>query len=136
MGRTNNQTSVSDADREIPTLGSTENSRNSVNPVLSVGLLGQHRILILDSICPCYYKTIIRDHKMHCTLCLLKSGNCSQGMVCIRRTLPPKRSTNTLKKSEGSLAGDYYQHTKHFRYVGYYLTVYSSMKTKTFMGHL
>ena len=32
-GKKNNQTSVSDADREIPTLKSTDNAANSVNLV-------------------------------------------------------------------------------------------------------
>ena len=38
IGKQNNQTSISDADREIPTLGSTDNAGNSVNsfPALSV----------------------------------------------------------------------------------------------------
>ena len=38
IGKKNNQTSVSDADREIPTLGSADNVRNSVTsfPALSV----------------------------------------------------------------------------------------------------
>ena len=31
IGKKNNQTSVSDADRQIPTLGSTDNAGNSVN---------------------------------------------------------------------------------------------------------
>ena len=35
IGTKNNQTSVSDADREIPTLGSADNVRNEF-PVLSV----------------------------------------------------------------------------------------------------
>ena len=33
IGKKKNQTSVSDADREIPTLGSTDNAWNSVNLV-------------------------------------------------------------------------------------------------------
>ena len=38
MGKINNQSSVSNADREIPTLGSTDNAGNEVNlvPALSV----------------------------------------------------------------------------------------------------
>ena len=36
MGKKNNQTSVSDADREIPTLGSTDNAENSVNLVSGI----------------------------------------------------------------------------------------------------
>ena len=33
IGKKNNQSSVSDADREIPTLGSTDNAKNLVNLV-------------------------------------------------------------------------------------------------------
>ena len=36
VGKKNNQTSVSDADREIPILGSTENAGNSVNLVSGI----------------------------------------------------------------------------------------------------
>ena len=36
MDKKNNQTSVSDADREIPTLGSTDNAGNSVNLVSGI----------------------------------------------------------------------------------------------------
>ena len=36
IGKRNNQTSVSDADREIPTLGSTDNSENWVNLVSGI----------------------------------------------------------------------------------------------------
>ena len=36
IGEKNNQTSVSDADREIPTLGSTDNAGNSVNLVSGI----------------------------------------------------------------------------------------------------
>ena len=36
MGKKNNQTSVSNADREIPTLGSMDNARNSVNLISSI----------------------------------------------------------------------------------------------------
>ena len=35
-GKKNNQSSVSNADREIPTLGSTDNARNSVNLVSGI----------------------------------------------------------------------------------------------------
>ena len=38
MGKKNNQTSVSDADREIPTQWSTENAGNKVN--LVSGIIG------------------------------------------------------------------------------------------------
>ena len=38
IGKINNQMLVSDADREIPTLGSTDNARNSVN--LVSGIIG------------------------------------------------------------------------------------------------
>ena len=36
IGKKNNQTSVSDADREIPALGSTDNAGNSVNLVSGI----------------------------------------------------------------------------------------------------
>ena len=36
IGKENNQSSVSDADREIPTLGSTDNAGNSVNLVSGI----------------------------------------------------------------------------------------------------
>ena len=36
MGKKNNQSSVSNADQEIPTLGSTDNAGNSVNLVSSI----------------------------------------------------------------------------------------------------
>ena len=36
IGNKNNQTSVSNADREIPTLGSTDNAGNSVNLVYDI----------------------------------------------------------------------------------------------------
>ena len=36
VGKKNNQSSVSDADREIPTLESTDNVRNSVNLVFCI----------------------------------------------------------------------------------------------------
>ena len=36
LGKKDNQTSVSDADRDIPTLGSTENAENSVNLVSGI----------------------------------------------------------------------------------------------------
>ena len=36
IGKKNNQSSVSDADREIPTLGSTDNAGNSVNLVSGI----------------------------------------------------------------------------------------------------
>ena len=36
MGKKSNQTSVSDADREIPTHGSTDNAGNSVNLVSGI----------------------------------------------------------------------------------------------------
>ena len=58
IGKKNNQSSVSDADREIPTLGSTDNTGNSVNLVsrhypFTLGLesLGLHRGPMIDSIC-------------------------------------------------------------------------------------
>ena len=36
IGKKNNQTSVFDADREIPNLGSTDNAKNSVNLVAGI----------------------------------------------------------------------------------------------------
>ena len=39
IGTENNQTSVSESDREIPTLGSTDNAGNSVNLVSDITLL-------------------------------------------------------------------------------------------------
>ena len=36
IGKKNNETLVSDADREIPTLGATNNAENSVNLVSSI----------------------------------------------------------------------------------------------------
>ena len=58
IGKKNNQTSVSDADQEIPTLGSTDNAGNPVN--LVSGIIRLHSrwdssVCIgdrLDSICP------------------------------------------------------------------------------------
>ena len=48
IGKKNNQTSVSDADREIPTLGLTNNAGNSVNFVSGIIRLP----LVLDfSVC-------------------------------------------------------------------------------------
>ena len=59
IGKKNNQTSVSDADREIPTLGSTDNAGNSGEPsfwhcplTLGLGFLGLHRKPMIDSIYP------------------------------------------------------------------------------------
>ena len=56
MGKKNNQTSVSDADREIPTFGSRDNAQNSVKPhfwhylfTLRLGFLSLHRRLMIDS---------------------------------------------------------------------------------------
>ena len=58
-GKKNNQTSVSNADLEIPTLGSTDNAGNEVKPrfrhypfTLGLVFLGLHRRQVLDSICP------------------------------------------------------------------------------------
>ena len=58
IGKKNNQTLVSDADREIPTLGSTDNAGNLVNLVSCIirlisGLIFfcLHQRPILDSIC-------------------------------------------------------------------------------------
>ena len=39
IGKKNNQTPISDADREIPTLGSTDNTRNSLNLVSGISRL-------------------------------------------------------------------------------------------------
>ena len=56
IGKKNNQTSVSDADQEIPTVGSTDTVGNSVNLVSGIvrlhglGFLGLHRKPMLDSI--------------------------------------------------------------------------------------
>ena len=57
MGKENNQTSVSDADREIPTIGSKDNAGNEVKtsfPALSItlglGFISLHRGPIIDSI--------------------------------------------------------------------------------------
>ena len=57
IGKKNNQSSISDADREMPTLGSTDNAGNSVNLVsgvirfsLGLGFLGLHRRPMTDSI--------------------------------------------------------------------------------------
>ena len=36
IGKKNNQTSVADADREVPTLGSAENAGNSINLVFDI----------------------------------------------------------------------------------------------------
>ena len=47
IGKKNNQSSVSDADQEIPTLGSTDNARNS-----GLGFLCLHRRSVIDSIYP------------------------------------------------------------------------------------
>ena len=44
------QTPGSNADREIPTLGSTDNAGNSVN--LGLEFLCLHRRPMIDSICP------------------------------------------------------------------------------------
>ena len=38
IGKKNNQSSVSDADREIPTLGSTDNAGNSINLVSGISV--------------------------------------------------------------------------------------------------
>ena len=47
IGKKNNQTSVSDADQEIPTLGSTDNAGNSVNLfTLELGFLCLHQRLM------------------------------------------------------------------------------------------
>ena len=58
LGKKNNQSWVSDADREIPTLGSTDNAGNSVKPcfrhhlfTLGLGFLCLHRRPMIDSIC-------------------------------------------------------------------------------------
>ena len=58
-GKKNNQSSVSDADREIPTLGSTNNAGNSVNPrfqhcpsTLGLGFLGLHQRPMIESMYP------------------------------------------------------------------------------------
>ena len=39
IGKKNNQTSASDADQEIPTLGTTDNAGNSVNLVSGISRL-------------------------------------------------------------------------------------------------
>ena len=51
IGKKNNLTSVSDADREIPTLGSTDNAGNAVNYsfTLGLGFLCLHRRPMTDS---------------------------------------------------------------------------------------
>ena len=53
IGKKNKQSSVSDADREIPTLGSTDNAGNLVNHsfTLGLGFLCLHRRPMIDSIC-------------------------------------------------------------------------------------
>ena len=55
IGKKNNQTSVSDADREIPNLGSTDNAGNSVNLVSGIFRLPSVGISlsasVIDSIC-------------------------------------------------------------------------------------
>ena len=53
IGKKNNQTSVFDADREIPTLGSTDNAGNSVNLVSGFIRLpsGWDFFVCIDSIC-------------------------------------------------------------------------------------
>ena len=70
-GKKNNQSSVSDADQEIPSLGSMDNAGNSDNPIQSIfrprsqhfpftlgmGFLGLHRRLMIDSIYPSCAKT-------------------------------------------------------------------------------
>ena len=54
IGKKNNQTWVSDADRDIASLGPTDSARNSVNLVsaLGFGFLGMHRRPMIDSIYP------------------------------------------------------------------------------------
>ena len=56
IGKKYNQTLVSDADREIPTLGSTDNAGNSSEPrfqhylfTLGLGFLDLHRQPMIDS---------------------------------------------------------------------------------------
>ena len=49
IGKKNNQTSVSDADREIPTLGSTDNARNSVNLVSGINRYPRFGISLSES---------------------------------------------------------------------------------------
>ena len=60
IGKKNNQTSVFDADREIPTLGSTDNAGNSVNLVSGFIRLPSDWdfFVCIDSICmgnPLYF---------------------------------------------------------------------------------
>ena len=52
IGKKNNQTSVSDADREIPTLGSMDDAKNSVSLVFTfrLGFLCLHRRPMRDPI--------------------------------------------------------------------------------------
>ena len=55
IGKKNNQSLVSNAGREIPTLGSTDKAEISVNLVsgiirLRLGVLGLHRRPLIDSI--------------------------------------------------------------------------------------
>ena len=61
IGKKNNQSSVTDADREITTLGSKDNAGNSVNlisgiirspSVWDLGFLYLHRSSMIDSIFP------------------------------------------------------------------------------------
>ena len=57
IGKKNNVSSVSDANREIPTLGSTDNAGNEVKPrfrhypfTFELGFLGLHRRPMIDSL--------------------------------------------------------------------------------------
>ena len=57
VGKKNNQTSISDVDREISTLGSTDNAGNSVNLISGIirlhigsGFLYLHQRAMIDSI--------------------------------------------------------------------------------------
>ena len=49
IGKKNNQISLSNADHEIPTNGSTDNARNLVN--LGLGFLDLHWLPMIDSFC-------------------------------------------------------------------------------------
>ena len=71
IDKKNNQSSVSDADQEITTLGSTDNARNSVNLISGIIHLpsgwdfsGLHRRLMIDSIL--HFHLQLADTLLHC----------------------------------------------------------------------
>ena len=91
IGKKNNQSLVSDADREIPTLRSTDNAGNSVNlrlrhypSTLGLEFLGLHRRPVTDSTVKILCIGTDRSHQtVQTKIRLLLKKQSDQGLRCL-----------------------------------------------------